>query len=280
MKLLDLGEAQVEQLKQISKYLLQVRQERSIRIEEVAAKTHIRLAFLKALEAGKFEELPEPVYVQGFIRRYGDAVGLDGSALANSFTINIIPSEAKNNNTTNNDSQNLDSRRNIHIPLFVPYILLLAIASIGLIYVLNPKLILETFAKQQNLISTSKQKTAPSPQVESLRQQPSSVPTAPSLAVAPSESTAKNVAVTLELQDKSWLRVKVDGKIEFVGELKKGERRTWTAEKQLSVRSGNAGAILVTVNNRPATPLGNKGAIKEVTFTPEVNSQESGVRSQ
>ncbi|RCJ42141.1 DNA-binding protein [Nostoc minutum NIES-26] len=288
-----LNEAQLEQLKEISQYLLQVRQEKSIRIEEVAARTHIQLASLKALEAGKFEELPEPVYVQGFIRRYGDAIGLDGNSLANTFTINIIPSGAKVSNTTNNHSQNLDTRRNIHIPLFVPYILLLVVASIGLIYVLNPKLIVETFAllaKQQNPVSTSKQKTTPSPvrsspQVESIAQQQNSASTskaapAPSLAVAPSESTAKNVEVTLELQDKSWLRVKVDGKTEFVGELTKGERRTWTAEKQLTVRSGNAGAVLITVNNQPATPLGNQGAVKEVIFTPEVNSQESGVRSQ
>ncbi len=137
MKLLN--EAQVEQLKEISNYLLQVRQEKSIRIEEVAAKTHIRLAFLKALEAGEFEELPEPVYVQGFIRRYADVLGLDGAALANTFTVNIIPSEP--NISANNESQKLDIKPKIHIPLFVPYILLLVLASIGLIYVLNPKLI-------------------------------------------------------------------------------------------------------------------------------------------
>ena len=128
MKLLN--EAQVEQLKEISKYLLQVRQEKSIRLEEVAAKTHIRLALLQALEAGQFEELPEPVYVQGFIRRYADILGLDGTAVANTFTINIIPSDT--NSSANNDGQKLDIKPNIHIPLFVPYIVLLVLASIGL----------------------------------------------------------------------------------------------------------------------------------------------------
>lgn len=289
-----LNDSQVEQLKEIGKYLLQVRQDKSIRIEEVALKTNIRLACLKALEAGKFEELPEPVYIQGFIRRYGDAIGLDGNALANSFTINIIPANPNINNNTKKDSQNSDKKQNLNIPLFIPYLLLLAVASIGLVYVLNPKLIVETFAsfgKQQNTVSTTKQEATPSPvlsspQVESQTPQQNPVSTTqeatptPSLAVAPAESTTNNVEVTLELQDKSWLRVTADGKTEFVGELTKGERRTWTAEKQLSVRSGNAGAVLVTVNDRPTTPLGNPGAVKEVTFTPEGNNQESGVRSQ
>ncbi|MBH8566513.1 helix-turn-helix domain-containing protein [Nostoc sp. CENA67] len=275
-----LNEAQVEQLKEISKYLQQVRQEKSIRIEEVAAKTHIRLAFLQALEAGEFGELPEPVYVQGFIRRYADVLGLDGAALANTFAVNIIPSET--NISANNDSQKLNIKPNIHIPLFVPYILLLVLASIGLIYVLNPKLIVESFAKQLNQVSISKHKTAPSPvssspPVASVAKQPNSVSTPKQETVpspAPSQSTVnQNVEVTLELQDTSWLRVKVDGKTEFEGDLKKGERRTWTAKKQLIVRAGNAGAVLISVNKQPAAPLGNQGAVKEVTFTPEVNGQ-------
>ncbi len=279
-----LNEAQTEQLKEISQYLLQVRQEKSIRIEEVAAKTHIQKNCLQALEAGHFEELPEPVYVQGFIRRYADALGLDGTALANSFTINVSPPYTK---TSPNNSQNLDKKAKIRIPLFIPYALLLIVAAIGLVYVLNPRLIVEFVTKQQNLIANSTQKTTPSsesllPALESQAQQQDSIPTAEqttapspesSLAIAPSTSTTnQNVEVTLELQGKSWLKVQVDGKTEFVGELTKGERRTWTAKEKLIVRSGNAGAVLISVNNQPAKPFGNAGAIKEVTFTPEVNN--------
>ncbi|WGV27504.1 helix-turn-helix domain-containing protein [Halotia branconii] len=281
-----LNEAQTEQLKEISQYLVQVRQEKSIRIEEVAAKTHIQKNCLQALETGHFEELPEPIYVQGFIRRYADALGLDGTALANSFTINVSPTYT-DTKTNPNNSQNLDKRSKIRIPLFIPYALLLITAAIGLVYILNPRLIVDFVTKQQNLIANSTQKTTPSsesslPALESQSQQQNSIPTteqttAPSpessLAVAPSASTTnQNVAVTLELQGKSWLKVQADGKTEFVGELTKGERRTWTAKEKLIVRSGNAGAVLISVNNQPAKPFGDTGAIKEVTFTPKVNN--------
>ncbi len=280
-----LNEAQTEQLKEISQYLVQVRQEKSIRIEEVAAKTHIQKSCLQALETGHFEELPEPVYVQGFIRRYADALGLDGTALANSFTINVSPPYTKTN--PNNNSQNLDKKSKIRIPLFVSYALLLIIAAIGLVYILNPRLIVNFVTKQQNLIANSTQKTAPLsesslPALESQSQQQNSIPTPlqttalspeSSLAVAPSASTTnQNVEVTLDLQGKSWLKVQVDGKTEFVGELTKGKRRTWTAKEKLTIRSGNAGAVLISVNNQPAKPFGDAGAIKEVTFTPEVNN--------
>ena len=105
-----LNETQKEQLQEISRCLLQARQEKSIRIEEVAAKTHIRLSFLKALDAGHFEELPEPVYVQGFLRRYADVLGLDGTALANSFTVNALP---PNPYKFQHDRKNLDRKPNI-----------------------------------------------------------------------------------------------------------------------------------------------------------------------
>ncbi|MBD2343297.1 RodZ domain-containing protein [Anabaena subtropica] len=291
-----LNEAQEQQLQEISKHLRQVRQEKDIRIEEVAAKTNIRLYFLESLDAGKFAELPEPVYIQGFIRRYADVLGLDGQTLAKTFTVNVEPltHEFQANNT-----EHIKKRPNIRIPLFVPYILLLGVAAIALIYVLNPKLITESLVNKQDSVATNPRQSNPSPiTVVPPTEKPDSIVTESqdltSSPVVPSPTTAaltdiptatpsptpsaenndnSSVAVTLELQGNSWLQVKADGKTEFVGELTKGERRTWTAKQELTVRSGNAGAVLISVNEKPAQLLGNSGDVKEVTYTPEVISQ-------
>ncbi|MCM0589685.1 MAG: helix-turn-helix domain-containing protein [Gloeotrichia echinulata IR180] len=147
-----LNEPQEEQLQEISIHLRQVRQEKSMRIEEIAAKTRIRLAFLQALEAGRFEDLPEPIYVQGFIRRYGDALGLDGIAIAQTFATHIFPIHA-------NNSHILDKKRSIYIPLFVPYILLLVLASTGLVYTLNPRFTIDFLALTQNFYRVQQKKT-------------------------------------------------------------------------------------------------------------------------
>ncbi|MCG6135643.1 MAG: helix-turn-helix domain-containing protein [Nostoc sp. LLA-1] len=267
------NKAQQEQLQEITQYLRQVRQDRSIRIEEIAARTNIQLCLLKALDAGQFEELPEPVYVQGFIRRYGDAVGLDGATLAHTFTINDFPPYA-----TYNNSQNLDKTTTKYIPNFVPYVLLLALAAVGGIYVLNSKVITEFIAKKQNSVPTQAATTAPvTPTDEPLAQIQNSVstPETTPLLIAPPQRPAKtNVEVSLELQGKSWLQVTVDDKTEFMGNLNKGAQRTWTAKEKLTVRSGNAGAVLISVNQQPAKPFGDDGDIKEVTFTTETYAQQ------
>ena len=127
-----LNQAQVEQLKEITRRLRQVRQQKSIGIEEIAARTLIRAGVLQALEEERFEELPEPIFVQGFIRRYGDALGLDGNALSHTLISNVVCQDSRN------DRNNSGNKSNTYIPLVVTYILLLVAASVGLLHTLNP----------------------------------------------------------------------------------------------------------------------------------------------
>ncbi|MEQ8666663.1 MAG: DUF4115 domain-containing protein [Rhodospirillales bacterium] len=54
-------------------------------IEEVARTLRINKRYLEAIEDGRFGELPGPVYAIGFIRSFGDHVGLDGEELVRRF---------------------------------------------------------------------------------------------------------------------------------------------------------------------------------------------------
>ncbi|MDZ8033391.1 MAG: helix-turn-helix domain-containing protein [Nostoc sp. DedQUE08] len=138
-----LNEAQVEQLKEITTRLRQVRQEKSIRIEEIASQTMLRVGILQALEEDRFEELPEPIFLQGFIRRYGDALGLDGNALSYSLITNVVCKDSKN-------ARHSDNKQNTYIPLVLTYILLLVGASAGLLHILNPQLTAESLTPENN----------------------------------------------------------------------------------------------------------------------------------
>ena len=122
-----LSESQEERLKEITANLRRIRKENSISLEQISMQTHIRIYSLKALEEWRFEDLPEPVFVQGFIRRYADQLGLDGDAIANSFDIHSL-------NDTNKYQQ---KKVLIYIPLYIPYILLLLTASAGIFYLIK-----------------------------------------------------------------------------------------------------------------------------------------------
>ncbi|PMB52014.1 helix-turn-helix domain-containing protein [Fischerella thermalis CCMEE 5201] len=276
MTVTSFNEAQQKQLKEIGAYLRQIREDKSLRIEQITAQTLIRQAFLEALEEGRYEDLPEPIFVQGFIRRYGDALGLDGVSLAKNFAINFFLLDSEN------DGKKPQKNSSIHIPLAVPYAVLLTVASFILFFRLNPKTPADSVAQEQKP-KASTQTTVSPPVAASPTLSPFTTPvaTTPSPETSPSTPATSPVEVTVELQGESWVRVKADGKTMFQGTLSKGERKTWTANKELTIRSGNAGAVLVSANKSEQKPLGDPGRIKTVTFTPEsVSSQESIVNSQ
>lgn len=152
MKLLN--EVQENKFQAISGYLKQARENKSLSIEEVAMATLVPMAALKAIDEGKVEKLPEAIYVQGFIRRYGDAVGLNGKELAAQFAEACLPLPEPV------DFIQSDGKDGLSLSLLAPYAIflsLLAAASVGLFFLLNPQRGGESVAsKTSNSAITSK----------------------------------------------------------------------------------------------------------------------------
>jgi len=65
----------------IGQQLQQRRQELGLTIEQVAARTRIRKAYLLDLEADRFGELPGDAYVKGFLRNYAKCLQMPAEAL-------------------------------------------------------------------------------------------------------------------------------------------------------------------------------------------------------
>lgn len=62
-------------------YLKHERELRGIPLDEVALTTKISIRFLQALEDNRFDELPGEVFIRGFIRSYGKAIGSNSDEL-------------------------------------------------------------------------------------------------------------------------------------------------------------------------------------------------------
>jgi len=78
----------------IGTQLRQAREAQSLSLDQVAQVTHIRLHYLEALEADRFEMLPSVAQLRGFLRAYGDYLKLNSGelvrALENDSTISPI----------------------------------------------------------------------------------------------------------------------------------------------------------------------------------------------
>jgi cytoskeleton protein RodZ len=58
-----------------------------IDLAAIAETLRIRLVYLEAIETGRYEDLPGGTYAVGFIRSYGDQLGLDGMELVRRFKL-------------------------------------------------------------------------------------------------------------------------------------------------------------------------------------------------
>ncbi|MEA3041857.1 MAG: cytoskeleton protein RodZ [Sphingomonadales bacterium] len=65
----------------IGERLRQAREARGLSLDELASQTRIPVRHLQHIEQGEWDALPGATYSVGFVRSFGNAVGLDGSAL-------------------------------------------------------------------------------------------------------------------------------------------------------------------------------------------------------
>ena len=240
-----------EKLEQIGSTLRLKRQEKQLSLEQVESQTRIRSRFLQAIEAGKLDQLPEPVYIQSFIKKYAETLGLDGTQLASSFPASDRPPTIKP------ASVSLPAVQLHTTHLYVLYILVI----VGAVSALS-----QTLNRSEIQVSSSQLQKQP---VISSPAKPKPPITQKVKPVKATSKTNKPVQIGVTLKDESWIRVVADGKKQFEGLLPQGTVRTWVANEQLTVRVGNAGGVLVTtIDQKEAKPLGQLGQVEEVTFAP------------
>jgi len=239
-----------EQLTELGTLLQSARQQQRRTLESMASLTLIRPSLLAAIEQGDLDSLPEPVYIRGLIRRYGDALHLDGETLASQF---FTPLRVQRHSWKESPAAQL---RPLH--LYAAYFVVLITAVSGLSYLLKrtaPESTLLPPLEPLSSVETS--------QIASGR---SSV--APVAEAEPAQPQSP-IEVKMTLTAQSWLRVTSDGSTEFEGIMQPGDTRLWTADKALTIRAGNAGGVVVSFNNSEAAALGQPGMVKEVTYSPD-----------
>ncbi|MBR8835988.1 MAG: helix-turn-helix domain-containing protein [Stigonema ocellatum SAG 48.90 = DSM 106950] len=250
----SLEQQRAEKLVEMGAQLRTSRLEQGLSLEEMVILTKIPRRLLQAIEEGNLQELPEPIYIKGFIRQFADALGFNGADFSSSFPIGSNRLLVKPSWKTTPVGQ----LRPVH--LYLLYIFLIICSVNGLSQLLNTGIwqannsrILQLRQKETLLQSKAIQK--PKSQNLELNKY-----------ILSSASAAEEVQIGVTLKEKSWIRVVADGKIKYEGELPEGTHRIWKAQEQLTIKAGNAGGVLVSINHELAKQMGEHGTVKEVTI--------------
>ncbi len=249
---------QVKKLSEIGAHLRNLRTQKGLSIEDVAAKTLIQGRFLEAIEAGDVQPLPETLYVRGFIRRFGEAVGVDGVQLSEQLPLEKNRYFAATADTTKTSGPSAIAVRPWH--LYALYLVGILAAGSALSYVLSRQTA-ELSGKPAGQASpAATQNAQPSPAA--------SPKPSPSPAAKPKPPAAP-VQAKLNITKDAYMVITLDGKQIFEGILKQGESKTYTAQKTINIYTGNAGGVTLSANNKAAKPMGKDGQVTELNLTPQ-----------
>jgi cytoskeletal protein RodZ len=229
-----------EILQEIGAKLQQLRLERQLSIEELSIQTRIQPRLIRAIEEGHLEMLPEPVYVRGLVRRYSDSLGLDGMAMSAQVP-NWEPEAATFDPATKLQMSGFNPVIRIN-PWQLYIVYTLAIICIGAV----------TSELLDNAIQPASidrvEIPAPAAGIAVVK------PTNPQPSVK-----LPDVKVGISIQSETWAQIGTDGSTKFTGNLKPGTQLSWIATKQVTINTNNAGGLLLSIDGKPAQPLGKVG---------------------
>jgi len=250
-------------LAEIGAKLRECREQHSISLDKVAVVTMIRRNLLQAIEEGQLDQLPEPVYTQGLIKRYAEAMGLDSNQFADFF-----PIEPPARSRTKLSWQDGPQLRPMHLYIFYTFLIICSVNGLSHLMGNSATGKKDATAEELAIGQQEQVRLAASASIASKKQKPNSYEAVEAARTDQNSNKSSNkpVMVSLTFKADSWMQIEVDGKTEFEGVLPTGTVRTWEADRKLVVVAGNAGGVMIAVNNGQPELLGAPGVPKELVF--------------
>ncbi len=251
----NLNAEQQKQLQDIGIKLHNLRVAKNISLDTVAANTRIGKRLLLAIETGDLEELPEAFYVQALVAKFAQEIDAE--------EVNFVAPPSADLNVVDTASPKANRRygfnfqlRSLH--LYLLYVFLVVVSVKGITMLVERPVIINQAPEEQPTLDAEVTQSANPLKTE----KPQSVPQ------FVSQSTDSNsVSVGINLQERCWLKVMVDGKLAFEGTLPQGTQRQWTGKKEVTIKAGNAGGVAISFNNEQQKVLGAPGEVEEITYT-------------
>jgi cytoskeletal protein RodZ len=116
-------------------YLKAERELRGVTLEELHTKTRIPMHYLQALEKNLFDELPEEVFIRGYIRSFAKVIGANEDEVLSAYIdiTKTAPSIDTNNQNISNQNESTFDPKFIFILTFTILFLLGAVWSINIL---------------------------------------------------------------------------------------------------------------------------------------------------
>ena len=216
--------------------LADARRRAGLTVSQVSQQTRIRESIIRDIEQGDFTACGGDFYARGHIRSIAGAIGTDPAPLISEYDADHGPVGPLRAADVFEPSKPIKIRER-RSPSMTMIVVLVLLAIIGYA---SYRLVSSHHKSSPPAAAGS---TAPQP---SVRPTPSAKPS-PTVSAAPSDVVIKVAAV-----EECWVLLtrSSDGSQIFMGVVPAGSSMTWTEKQAVSIRLGNPGGIVLTVDGQ------------------------------
>jgi len=283
----------------LGRYLREAREAKELTLEDAVNDLKIRPYILESFEQGDFNLTDfSPVQVRGFIRNYATFLGLDENLIIQYYESSLhenrrgrkrrrtqeMPTVAARSITDTDPSlpkvvtfgeQKESSQQRVLRLLNFFAVIVVALAALSVIGFVVFQLIEQP---EDGGTATGEGIFGQLPPTATFTVAPTFTPR-PTLSALPQvqqDFDGRGVAVTIETQQRAWIRVTTDGNEQSARLVTPGERLDYRAFSEIFVSSSNADALVIVYNGQPQGSYGGRGQKVDITFTEDDVSIESG----
>jgi cytoskeletal protein RodZ len=269
--------------------LRETRQTRGVSIQDVSQVIRIRPRFLEALEEERYDVLPTPVHVRGFLRNYALYLKLDPEPLiarynASRSMVKDIPLAKQVRPELDKapppPPETLDDELNSQPVFYRPaginlqapawfsrdllvgiFVLVLLVAAA---YWAGNRYVIPAINAARATETPVETVGAFTPPAENTSVAAASSPTGTPVTETPAP-TSPPISSSIQLQvtvlERSWLLMIVDGETVQEGMVQVGDLFAWDGAELVQLRTGNAAGLDVTLNGQKLGQLGERGQV-------------------
>jgi cytoskeletal protein RodZ len=228
----------------VGKTLAAARRAQGKSLVDIQNATHIMGRTLSALEAERWDDLPSPVYVKGYIQNFATALGMDPAPLLAEYAADTAGVVPKSRIERIPGRTVVPNQREVHaVPKQVWIALVVLIALIGLVV-----------WGISALLSSDEEPPPIPPETTTPTLEPTTtVPGVSAEQAGPATTTVETdvpegsftLTVAVASGQASWLQIEVDGLAAYEGTLPGGQSKTYTVSDEAIVRIGKPASVTV-----------------------------------
>jgi cytoskeletal protein RodZ len=275
----------------VGETLRRARLDQSLDLCTLAARTKINIKYLEAIEADHRQSLPSGFFYKSFVDQYARALSLDTREIDAEID-RVLSADAPlplpgYENVVSRNVSPMASSAGFHSwrTYGTAAALVLVVAGCAGVYTLwrdwrsmfSAQAVVESVRSLAKTTIAQASSSAKKPVQKRMERAVAAVPPiARYVKTAASETPAAGPAspgnkVTLDLlaHEATWVSVSSDGKPVFSGILQPNQSKTVGGKESAKMRVGNAAGIEVRLNGKLLGPLGARGQVLIVLFTPD-----------